>query len=68
MTFTWDLTLGNLLTLLGMAFAAGGIYFRIGTIEKKLDDFISKDVVDAKVTGLQREINGLAHRLNTEGH
>jgi hypothetical protein len=65
-TFSFDLslTLGNVLTLLGMAFAAGGIFYRVGSIEKKLDEFITKDVVDAKVNGIHREINGVSRRMD----
>lgn len=68
MTFTWDLTFGNVVTFLGMAFAAGGIYYRVGAIEKKLDGFITKDVVAETKDGLQRQINGLHHRLDAQEH
>lgn len=51
-------------------FLAGAFYQRIGAIEKKLDTFISKEVVDEKQkaadhehAAIRREVNGVTRRV-----
>lgn len=54
-----------------VAFVAGSFYHRMGSIEKKLDTFITKDVIDEKQRAadqehyaIRREINGVTSRIN----
>lgn len=42
------------------------MWWRLGALEKKVDRAVPRDVLDAEHEGLQKQINGIHHRLDSE--
>lgn len=70
MTFDWTLTIGNVITILGGAALGGALFYRVGAIEKRIDDFIPRREAEAKVATVQAGVNGLRREVDhlAEGH
>lgn len=68
--FDWTLTLGNVITLLGGAALGGALFWRVGAIEKRMDDFIPRLEADAKMDAVRGMVNGVRREIDhlAEGH
>jgi hypothetical protein len=44
------------------------MWWRLGSVEKKMEKMTPQDVTNAKADGLQKQINGLHHRIDMEAN
>lgn len=42
------------------------MWWRLGSVEKKVEQMVPKEVSDAEHMTLQKQINGIHHRLDAE--